>query len=848
MLFRSLCTLTKKIAVYSVLITVTVTVHAEAPVAEVNAATLRSAVDESTQATGLIVKFTVDKSQTPQAENARSNRVASAIADHPRRPNTVQFARRLASGAELHRFDRQVNTRDAESMARAVAQLPGVEYAAPNRVIKTMAIPTDPEFPSQWGFQYSPGSIEGANFTAAWDITKGSASQTLGVVDSGIALAHEGLVGRIRSSASFPNGGYDFMTDPLNSGDGDGRDNNPEQVPGNCVHGVHVAGTMSANTTFSGTGVGVAGGAPDSLVMAGRALNFFGDDADAIDAMLWLSGLNSVNGETNPFRVRAINMSFGGSGACGGAYQNAFDQLRANGTLPVVAAGNSSADVSGSAPANCRGAVAVAASGIEGGLAGFSNRGAGVTLTAPGVDIISVNGAGGSCSKSGTSMAAPHVTAAIGLMQAANPALTNNQTVLGLRAGVRAFPATSNCTTALCGAGLLDAYGAIQATQSSAGARVGWSDGAPVSIRENEGSVAVSLTRIGATNIAATATVNVVNGTAINGTDFASPASINVTWGANDVGDKTVNVPITYRPGEQGARSFTLQISSLSGSGSIVGSNNVEVRITEVDCATVTPILFGETKSADIGVAPNVYCRGGVRGPEFNTVRYSFTGVSGSYASIALNSAQTAPAPVLDPYVYVLDSNLQIIAENDDIQAGVVRNSRIVDFQIPASGTYYIDVTTWSATQENAGNFTLKLSSCGLTYDAGPTCNLDVDGDLTFSERDAQMTLRRLLGFGDAVIASGLVSPRVCATRTTDAAIAAFVDSQTASVAGVKAYDLDGDGQVLANTDGLMMLRAALGLPGTSIVAGATAPGAPRNTWALIQPYLQGQCGLTITP
>jgi serine protease len=846
MFFKSSSISTKSIAVCAVLIVTTA--YAEAPIVEVNSVTSRSAASESSQATGLIVKFTTDKSPTPQAANARANRVAGAIANHPRRPNSVEFARRLASGAELHRFDAQVSARDAESMARAVAQMPGVEYAAPNRVITTMAIPTDPEFPSQWGFQYSPGSVEGANFTAAWDITKGSASQTLGVIDSGIAAAHEGLVGRIRSSASFPNGGYDFMTDATNSGDGDGRDNNPEQAPGNCVHGVHVAGTITANTAFSGTGVGVAGGAPNSFVMAGRALNFFGDDADAIDAMLWLSGLSAVNGETNPFRVRAINMSFGGSGACGGAYQNAFDQLLANGTLPVVAAGNGSGDVSGSAPANCRGAVAVAANDISGNLASFSNRGAGVALTAPGEDIISINGNGGSCSKSGTSMSAPHVTAAIGLMQSVNPALTNSQTVLGLRAGARAFPTTSNCTNALCGAGLLDAYGSLQIIQASTPARVGWSSGAPISVRENDGVAALSLTRIGTTSVAASATVSVVNGTAINGTDFSGPSTYTINWGANDSNDKTINIPITARAGEQGARNFSLQIASFSGGGGIVAPNSVDVRITEVDCATVTPISFGETKTGDIGVTANTYCRGGVRGPEFNTVRYSFSGIAGSYASIALNSTQPAGAPVLDPYVYLLDSNLQIVAENDDIQSGVLRNSRIAEFLIPSSGVYYIDVTAWSATQENSGTYTLKLSSCGLTYDAGPTCNLDVDGDLAFDARDAQMSLRRILGYNAAATVDGLSPFRACALRTTDATINPFVDTQIAPAAGAKPYDLDGDGAVLAATDGLMILRAALGLPGASIVAGATNTAAPRNTWALIQPYLKNECGLTIAP
>ena len=820
----------------------------------------RSLNSPDNEATGLIVKFSIGKSPVPQTAEARATMIVDALRDAPRKPSSVQFARTLASNAELHRFSANVNVQDAEMMARIVARMPGVEYAAPNRIIATQAIPTDPDFPSQWGFQYVPGSIEGANFTAAWDITKGSPSQTLGVVDSGIAKASEAFAGRIRTSPSFPNGGYDFITDPQGSGDNDGRDNDPEQViGGNCVHGVHVAGTMVANTAFSGAGVGAAGGAPQSQILAGRALNFFGDDADAIDAMLWLSGAGAVDGNTNPYAVRVINMSFGGSGACGSAYQTAFDQLLSRGTLPVVAAGNSSIDVSTSAPANCRGAVAIAASDIAGNIAGFSNRGPGVTLTAPGVDIISVNGLGGSCSKSGTSMAAPHVSAAIALMQAANPALTNGQTVLGLRAGARAFPVTSNCTSVLCGAGLLDAFGAIQATQPSAPARVGWSNGAPVSVRENDGGVSLSLTRIGNTTASTSATVSVTNGTAISGVDFTAPFSTTVSWGANDVQDKTLNIPVIYRPGEQGARSFSVNIASVApaaASGSIVAPNAVDVRITEVDCGTVAPIQFGETKTGNVGVAPNTYCRGGVRGPEFNTVRYSFTGTAGSYASVALTSTLVPVVPpatgaVLDTYVYLLDSNLQILTENDDIRAGVIRSSRITEFQLPTTGTYYIDVTTWSSTADNAGTYSLKLASCGLTYDPGPTCNLDADGDLVFDSRDAQMILRRLLGYSGAALTNGAAPFRACAQRVTDAAIGSFIDAQTqptALSAGAKPLDIDGDDQVLATTDGLMLLRAALGLPGSAIIAGATAAGAPRATWAQVQPYLKNQCGLMIAP
>jgi hypothetical protein len=44
----------------------------------------------------------------------------------------------------------------------------------------------------------------------------------------------------------------------------------------------------------------------------------------------------------------------------------------------------------------------------------------------------------------------------------------------------------------------------------------------------------------------------------------------------------------------------------------------------------------------------------------------------------------------------------------------------------------------------------------------------------------------------------------------------------------------------------LMLLRVAVGLRGDSVVAGATAPGAPRRTWAQVAPYLELSCGVTL--
>lgn len=793
----------------------------------------------------LIVRFSPDKGAVPFAASARAALVAGAARSHDAR---VTHARVLATGADLMRLDRAITRAEADVLAAVVSRLPGVRYAVPNRIIKTQLTPTDPVFADigQWGFKYVPGSTEGANFTAAWDITTGSAAQTIGIVDSGVAREHEDLATQLRVHPMFPLGGYDFVTEPNLSLDGDGRDNDPDQVATACGHGTHVAGTIAAQTSFSGgnASVGVAGGASSSTVLMARGLgNVNGTDADAIDAMLWLAGETVAGVAVNPNPVRMINMSFGGGGACGGGYQEAFDTLIARGVLPVVAAGNNASNVSSSAPANCRGALAVAAIDIAGNRASFSNFGAGITVAAPGVDIVSVGGiTSGVCTKSGTSMAAPHVTAAAALVQAARPSMSVNQTRLAIRAGARQFPGGSNCTAATCGVGLLDARGALDAALSSV-ARVGWNEQS-ASLRENDGNVSFTVSRIGNSALAASVSVAMISDTATLGVDFSAATPATLTWAANDAGDKVVTVPILYRAGEQGARNFSVQLSSGSPSVQVVSPAATPVRITEVDCATVTPIAMGETKAGTLDVSqPANYCHGGVRGPEFNTVRYSFTATAGDVVSVDVKNTTASPQ-VLDPYVYLLDADRRVLAENDDIVSGQIRDSRIEQYRLSTTGTHYIDVTSWGSTADATGSYSVRLYGCG-PYAQGTSCNVDVDGDGIFDAKDVQMTVRRLVGLTGSAITDGFTL-RACATRTTGANVATFVDGQSATASMPKPFDIDGDGVVLATTDGLMLLRVALGITGDAVVANATAPGAPRNTWALVRPYLVQQCGLVL--
>ena len=57
--------------------------------------------------------------------------------------------------------------------------------------------------------------------------------------------------------------------------------------------------------------------------------------------------------------------------------------------------------------------------------------------------------------------------------------------------------------------------------------------------------------------------------------------------------------------------------------------------------------------------------------------------------------------------------------------------------------------------------------------------------------------------------------------------------------------DIDGDGRVLATTDGLMLSRVAAGMSGNAVLQGVQfAPNATRTTWPSIRDYLSIHCGI----
>ena len=111
----------------------------------------------------------------------------------------------------------------------------------------------------------------------------------------------------------------------------------------------------------------------------------------------------------------------------------------------------------------------------------YSNYGPLVEISAPGgagsASVLSTVNTGttspnpngyGYGGKQGTSMATPHVAGIASLMLSANPSLTPSQATSILQTSARAFPVGtgSDCTTAQCGAGIVDAAAAVLAARN----------------------------------------------------------------------------------------------------------------------------------------------------------------------------------------------------------------------------------------------------------------------------------------------------------------------------------------------------------------------------------------------
>src|SRR5438128_1926931 len=197
-------------------------------------------------------------------------------------------------------------------------------------------------------------------------------------------------------------------------------DSNPMDIDPNGIdHGTGVGGVIAALT---GNGQGIAGTAQVS-VMAVRALgpNGQGSSFNVSQAIMYAAdhGAKVIN------RSLGTNQSFGGPTDI----ELAIDYAWSKGALITAAAGNSGTGTL-DYPARLPNVVSVAAIDETGSRASFSNFGPGLSLSAPGDRILTLDGSNNGNAVHylrGTSFSTPFVTGAAALLLSEDPSLTNSE-------------------------------------------------------------------------------------------------------------------------------------------------------------------------------------------------------------------------------------------------------------------------------------------------------------------------------------------------------------------------------------------------------------------------------------
>ena len=240
------------------------------------------------------------------------------------------------------------------------------------------------------------------NDTSAWKISKGSASVTVAIIDSGIDIDHPEFSGRILSSsynARDKKVGLTYVNDDQG-------------------HGTHVAGIIAA---AQGNGKGGSGVAPNVKIMmikANEPNSRSFNNASIIEGIYYAADHGA----------KVLNMSLGRSYYAGGnpLEQKAIQYAVKKNVVVICAAGNDSQSHAGypGAYPEC-----VAVSALTTGNVfdpSYSNYGPEVDISAPGTQILSTYPDKVYAYLTGTSMACPQVAGVAALIRSCFPKLSVN--------------------------------------------------------------------------------------------------------------------------------------------------------------------------------------------------------------------------------------------------------------------------------------------------------------------------------------------------------------------------------------------------------------------------------------
>jgi thermitase len=342
------------------------------------------------------------------------------------------------------------------ALLRAAEVLRGATVSEPNFVYWHAArTPDDPLFPDQWG-------LSRINMPDVWSAAQETSTVIVAVFDTGTTLWHPDLYDNrwINDGEEIDSGldddGNGFVDDRY-GWNFYSKHNDPTDLHG---HGTHVHGIIGA-VGNNAEGVAGVGWRVRTLPIAFMGPTGNGFAADAASGLYYVQEFVSRG-----YPIRVTNHSWGG-GSYSEILDTAFRHVSGD-VVHVAAAGNTSLggtnnDIAPFYPASfgLSNMLAVANSTSLDRLSADSNYGFGrVHLAAPGAGIISTVLSGGYGSKSGTSMAAPHVAGVMALLMDAFPSKSSADLRAALLGGVEPVDALDGRVAT---GGRLDARGALLA-------------------------------------------------------------------------------------------------------------------------------------------------------------------------------------------------------------------------------------------------------------------------------------------------------------------------------------------------------------------------------------------------
>ena len=294
-----------------------------------------------------------------------------------------------------------------------------IEYAEPFFQNDLLLIPNDPQADPDDGLQDYLTVIKAYD---GWQIDQSDSSMVVGIIDTGVNMAHEDL-GNFAINHADPVNGIDDdgdgYVDNYNGWDIANDDNDPN-TDGHA-HGTHVTGISSATVNNS---IGMAGIGFNSKYLPVNAWNStYGILLNEYEGIVYAADHGA----------NVINLSWGGVNNYSQYGQDIINYavLEKN-VVVVAAAGNTHASLD-FYPASYDNVLSVGATDMEDNMATWATYSYFIDIMAPGQKIYSTKSNGGYEKSGGSSFAAPMVAGAAALVRSHFPEFSARQVMEQLR-------------------------------------------------------------------------------------------------------------------------------------------------------------------------------------------------------------------------------------------------------------------------------------------------------------------------------------------------------------------------------------------------------------------------------